>query len=245
MKRLILLSLTLLLSSKMFAGKSDPWIDIGLRANLATTNLLNSNLIDENNLKYGFSKGFSYGAKLGINFNENVAFGVEGIMTQFGQVYKSNNPQFADWTNTITMNSMEFPILLKFTREEWTFCEAGVKIGLLNKVSDTEKTEGIANMFNTSNISAIFGFGHTIWADGGLIVNFGTRFTYGITDILTEEGKTANFPFIGGFTSSDPSKAYKSTNPVSVGLQLNIDFDLGQIASSSCGRKTKFVLFKH
>lgn len=250
MKKITLLSLILsvcylnIAKAEIGKGKSNPWIDIGLKGSYGITSLYNNNLLNEKNLQYSLSTGYSAGLKLGFNLNTVLALNIEAVMTQLGQKYQGTHQDFRDWKNNVKLNYFEFPVLLKITKNEWSFVELGIKTSMLKAAIDSEGD--VSNFFNNSNFSVIFGFGQTLFASNGLYVSMGPRFTYGFSDLISENGKAANFPFPAGkFSSASAGQEYKPTNSISASMQLNIDFDLGQLAKASCGRGSKFVLFKN
>ena len=250
MKKIAVFSFAILLNlfNQAYAGpakgKSNPWIDIGLKGSYGISSLFNNNLLNEKNLQYSLSTGYAAGLKIGFNLNTVFALNIEGAMTQLGQKYQGTHPDFRDWNNNVKLNYFELPVLIKITKNEWSFVEFGIKTSMLKSASDN--LGNISDFFNKSNFSAIFGFGQMLFATNGFYVSMGPRFTYGFNDLISENGKSENFPFpTKKFGTSSPGNEYKPTNSISASMQLNIDFDLGQLAKASCGRGSRFVLFKN
>jgi hypothetical protein len=240
--------LVLLVTTASYAapkkGKSNPWVDVGLKGGYGISSLFNNNLLNEKNLQYALSTGYNGGLKVGLNLNTVIALNLEASMTQITQKYQGKHPDYLTWSNTVRLNYLEFPVVLKITKNEWSYVELGCKASMLQSAKDD--TEEKTSLINSSNFSLIFGFGQTLFAINGLYVNIGPRITYGFSDIVNENGKSENFPFPNQkFGPADTKIAYKPTNAITANMMVSIDFDVAQMAKASCGRGRRFVLFKN
>jgi len=241
---------------------NEQWLDMGLRGNIGAMGLLNQNAISDSRLKYQFPLGYSGGAKLGYNYN-NVSLCVEGLYTSFNQKIKGKTELDSGVTyqfqKQFQLTYIDMPILIRIKNEEkWKYFEFGVKVGFLKSaksiLTSSENPSGNEGSFDikstlpSNNIAAVIGWGSDLLGTKGMLISMGLRLSYGFTDLMAaNKGTNQNFPFplYNGDLSNTSKTAYKMTNIVSVGIQLNIEYDLGTFMSSSCKRSHKFVLFKH
>jgi hypothetical protein len=251
-KSLLVFMVLLSASVSCKAGKNDTWFDCGLRGSYTSSWLINNNVINDKFIKYDFSFGYSAGIKLGFNFSEALAIGVEGLYSQYTQKFVSNTPG-VNWKNEVLINAFELPVLFKYTNES-SYLEIGPQFLMIQKASqnfssstppgDFEKDA--ASIFTSPNVGLSFGVGSIIWATGGLSISTGIRLNYYFTDLINEKGGQGNNypdPPYPGYPASAPMKSYKSTNLGSAGFLISIDYDLGYIVSSACKRSRKFVFF--
>jgi hypothetical protein len=230
---------------------SQQWIVIGARGTFNNTWLLNSNLMNDKGSKYKASFGGGGGIMLGIHLSEVVAIEVEAGYGLINQKVASNIDSLP-WKSRTSLGYLEFPILLHFDFQNFKYLEIGVKIGSLNSAKldySNDKYsalnvsgEDVKKDYAAGNTSLVFGWGTGLWGNGGLLVNFGIRATYGFSDIISDVGgKGADY-----YPSDGSAKTgYKPTNTATIGFHLSMDFDLGWFMTSSCGRSHKFVLFGH
>jgi len=246
--------------TKIYAGKNEQWIDIGLRIAPSSTWMLNGNMLQDKNIKYTPSFGFFGGAKFGFNFNEVVAINIEGLYDKFNQSFKSSMDSIS-WNIKTQLTYIDIPVLLRFTNG-WKYYEVGVNFQSLKSVKGAYTSEqSISSVynnfaypsndrFNKSNTSIILGWGSAIWGFGGMVLSTGIRLSYGLTDITGENYKGQNYPYpqYPGY-KPDPvapdGVPYKKTKNLSASFMFSIDYDLGYFLSSNCKRKHAFVLFSH
>jgi hypothetical protein len=245
--------LLLLLPTISMAGKNDKWVDCGLRGSFNSTWLWNSNVFNSKMIRYDFSFGYSAGAKLGFNFSESIAIGVEGLFSQYSQKYYSNSSTY-NWKKETQITTIDVPVLFKYTND-YSFVEIGPQFSFMQNATETLSSDPAAiydyqkadviSMFNPSNIGVAFGWGSILWATGGMSIATGLRINYFFTDLVKDKGAQGNnYPAIPGYPTQT-AQDYKSTNLSSVGIMLYIDYDLGYMVTSTCKRSRKFVFFNH
>ncbi|MBL7891281.1 MAG: PorT family protein [Bacteroidia bacterium] len=253
MRSNLFLIIFLFFFSPVFAGNSNKWFTIGARGTVTGPFLINSNEYKDNGLKHNFAIGGSGGAMIGFHFNDWGSINVEGLYSIYSRKLKSAVDSLP-WTSSTTLTYLEFPILF---RAEWNFkyIEGGVLFGQLIGANGSYANEkypkldydvkDIKENLNPSNTAIVFGWGTNLMGDGGLMLSLGIRLTYGLTDIVSDLGGKGKsyYPLADGTAAT--AQSYKPTNTATVGIHLSLDFDLGYIVSSSCGRKHKFALFGH
>ncbi len=237
------------------AGKNETWIDCGLRGAFNSTWLINTNVINDKYLKYDFSFGYSAGGKIGLNFSEYIATGVEVLYSSYSQKYTGALTGL-NFTKEINYQAIDVPVLFKYTND-FSYLEVGPQFSFLQhaqlKYNGTvdpalNATEDLINDLNLTNIGLSFGWGSILWATGGLSISTGLRLNYFFTDLLNEQGgkgQSYPYPLLAGYPATEAGKPYKSTHAASVGFMISLDYDLGYIVSSSCKRSRKFIFFGH
>ncbi|MEW6467725.1 MAG: porin family protein [Bacteroidota bacterium] len=238
-------------------GRQQQWLTAGIRGTVNNTWLLNKNMQQDKNMKLVPSIGFSGGIMIGYHMNNIMAINVEGLYSTYSQRYKDGEQDTITWTARTDLAYIEIPILLRFDFENYKYLEFGVRLGMLQDARYSY-TNDLFPAFNYSNEPAkdpvsgeshfekkntalLFGWGGGIWGNGGLLISGGLRFTYGLTDIISEAGGRGQDYMM----SDGSSKAYTPTHTATVGFHLIADFDIGWFVSSSCGRNHKFMLFSH
>lgn len=260
MKKALTLILAVALALPSFSRTSrfphrkggDQWIIIGARGTFNSTWLLNKNWFNDKGLKYQASFGGGGGIMLGFHFSEWGAIEVEGLYSIMNQKLASNIDS-VNWNSKTNLTYLEFPILLHFDTENFKYIEVGVKIGMLSGAQSTYNNskysafnyadKNTKDNYESTNLALVFGWGSGVWGNGGLLINLGIRLSYGLSDIVSTTGGKGKdyFPSDG----SGVRAAYAPTNTATVGIHMNMDFDLGWFVTSSCKRNHKFVLFGH
>lgn len=255
MKKLIASALFSLIAFGSFATEghkaAEHWITVGARGTFNSTWLMNKNMMHDKGLKYQPSFGGSGGIMLGFHLSTIVAINVEGLYSQYNQKMKSAIDSLK-WSSKTTLNYLEFPVLLHFDFENFKYLEFGVRFGILNSAkynatfddfpAGNETNKDVKKNYESNTTGIVFGWGGGIWGNGGLLISGGIRLTYGLSDIVSDEGGKGD----DYYTLKDFKKeSYTKTSTATIGFHLNADFDLGWMVKSSCGRTHKFVLFSH
>lgn len=253
MKKIILLFCSTLLPIFSFtqSHQINQWLVLGPRGSFNSTGLLNKNQLNDKGLKYKASWGWSAGAMLGVHYTQWGAIHVEGLYSTLSQKLASNIDS-VKWNSRTDLTYYEFPILLHFVPKEFKYIEAGVKISTLASAKSSFDSSLISysgqnalDNFEKSNISVVFGWGGSLWGNGGGLINLGIRMTYGLSDIVsTAGGRGKGYNSLSDGITATP-KSYKPTNTATIGFHLTYDFDMGWWFHDTCSRKYKFFLFEH
>lgn len=235
-------------SLKGHSSSGGTYIVIGARGGPQATWLFNKNMIDDDAIKYKFSGGGYGGLMLGLHLTEMVAINGECLISSYSRKIASNIDTIS-WTSKVNLTYLEFPVLLHLDFEGFKYMELGVKFGNLKSARvtiDPDPTGFSGDRkqdYSKSNTALVFGWGTGLWGSGGLLLSTGVRITYGLGDIISDEGGRGD-QYV---TITDPSnpKSYQKTNIITAAFHLSLDFDLGWMMKSSCGRNYKFVLFQH
>jgi len=189
---------------------------------------------------------------LGLHYTTWGSVNVEALYSGFSQKMTSGIDSVS-WTNKTSLAYLEFPVLLHFITPKFKYIEVGVKFSNLKSAKGTLDSplsalsytnKDIQTNFEKPNTALVFGWGSAFLGNGGGLLSFGIRLSYGFSDIISIVGGKgeAYFPMQDGAANS---KGYTKTNTATIGFHFSYDFDLGWVTKSSCSRKYKFTLFKH
>ena len=135
--------------------------------------------------------------------------------------------------------------------EDGSFAEIGPLLSIGMNQTGTQEFGGstasgsLDDMLSTTNYAIAFGFGQYI-AGGNLVgLSLGFRFAYTLNDVVNEayRSESGSILYNPNYTSTEKFE-YKASHPFYLGVNLELNFDLGHMVSASCGKKTKFVLFQ-
>ncbi|MGQ0829221.1 MAG: outer membrane beta-barrel protein [Bacteroidota bacterium] len=232
--------------------KNEQWVTVGARGTVNSTWLLNSNLLKDRGVAYQVSWGYDGGIMVGYHFTTLAALNIEATYASYSQKLESAVDS-NKWNNKSTLTYLEFPILLHFDFENFNHLEFGVKLAMLQTAKGSytgEKTplgnysnQNIIPNYSKNNTAIVLGWGSGIWGEGGFLLSAGIRLSYGLADIISAVGGKGQEYLT--YSSPQQKQSYKKTNTATIGIHLNLDFDLGQVFSSNCGRSSKFFLFEH
>lgn len=222
---------------------SQTWFDLGLKGGYGLNLLYNQNYFNDQNFTPMLSFGSMFGGKLGFNFNEEHSITFDVGSTIFNQEFNYSKVN-ADSTRSyfsrsIGFNSLNFLLMYRKLKSSGYF-EIGPQYSTLSKAMISDSYNGksdASSYFAKSYYSMILGFGGFVVGTENLGVTLGIRLAYTINDIVSKEGQLINFPSITSYSS------YKPGNPFSALLVMEINYDLGYLASAKCGKKTKFLMF--
>lgn len=212
------------------------WFDAGVKAQYGITGLFNTAVWDSDNYDYEISKGYSYAAKLGINY------GYSGIALELGISQGEQEFQnIASSENNLTANWKTFDLYTLYrTSKNLGYFEIGPKTSLLSEMNVNNVNRD--DEYNKLGIAGVMGFGaYVIGSDGAFSGILGLRFEYGILDMVKDGGLTTLAPV------DDPSiyasNGYKGTRPFFVGLVFELNWGLGYFGQARCGERSKFIRF--
>lgn len=244
MRILLLTAFSLFISLNTY---SQAWVDCGIKGGYGLTGLVNPNVWNNKDVEQLMSGGYSYGGKLGLNFNLNYQITLDFLHRGANQRYFFQpRENIEDWTKTVKYTSFDMPLLFRHNSESGSFLEIGPQISFIRTVTESMKTGGVndvSNYFASTNLGAVLGFGSFMLGAKNTYLVFGFRVHYGFTDLLTQEaGKDQNiyFPVNNGeLNDYEPGfqfDNYKPTTPLSAIAYLEINYDLAYLVRSECKR---------
>jgi hypothetical protein len=244
MKKLLIIPVFLLIFKSSHAQK---WIDIGAKGMFNSTWILNSNINNDKYAAYDMSFGYGGGGKIGFNFNERNEVTLDILYSTINQKYHSDGV-LNKWSRELNLAYLDLPLLYK-SNKEGTYIEIGPqfsflmsakeKFGFENKDALLDYERNPADQYyEKKNIAAVFGFGSYLFGSENMYVVLGMRVTYGFLDIVSDEGgKGKEYSPITTPDNSNKTSSYRGTNNLTGGFLLEINYDLGYLVSSKCGKR--------
>ena len=245
-KRLFLSACVSVLALIGFAqGSSHFYFDLGLKGGYGLNLLVNKNILNDKHVFSEFSFAPTFGARLGGNFNERHSINIEVLSSSFKQDYTIRTDSLA-WNKTIAFKTLDVALLYK-KFVEGTYIEVGPEVAFMSKASETNSVTGnrdITKEVVPTYFAGVFGFGANFLGNDNFCVMAGVRATYSFTDILSDgAGKSNVYSLNDNFYKSGYT-SYKTTNPLTIRLMIEVSFDMGYFARSNCKKKrTKFLGF--
>lgn len=237
MIRVAILSLFLLGSSL----QAQIFFDLGLKGGYGGNLMLNSNVFDDDDLTHKFSSAYTVGAKLGLNFTMESALAIEFMYSGYSQDfnYKTIDDIGSDNTGLrgLDYNSMDMLLLYRKTAMG-QYVEIGGEYGIVGKATFNDENISnavdIINQIEKNRLKAVVGFGSNIMGGEMTLISIGLRVKYDFTDFFQEAGSGADTVYGKVY---DP---YKSTNPLTALLILEINQGIGYFAQRSCPKRVKY-----
>lgn len=230
---------------------SQSWIDVGIKGGWGPTILFNANAFDDQLFEHKISFGTMLGGKLGWNFNDDHEVTLDVFGTKNNQTFDFFVPN-ADTTvggqtshqKTVTFSTLSFAVLYRHNKDGRHF-EFGPVYNIVKKAS--VKNNNPENILNdgtdikanlvSNYMSLLFGFGGYFMGTENFGITLGARFTYGLGDLISDEGKTRHFPYYSDYAT------YKKTAPFSAMLVMEMNLDFAYMAKAKCKNKRKLILF--
>lgn len=240
MKKLIVFLFFLFTFQAIQAQKQIVWFDAGLKAQYGATGFFNSAIADFGDINYRIGTGYSFGGKIGINFRFN-GIAIDVMYNKAGQPF-DYTVNGAKQDIGFEWKSLDVYTLYRHAKNLGYF-EIGPKISFVNSVTDNLEGNDVdrTSYYNKNFFSGVIGFGaNIIGNDGAFSGILGLRFEYGLTDFVSDAGKTANAPLLN---SSVYSGGYKSTAPAFAGVVFELNWGIGYFAKAQCGARSKFIRF--
>lgn len=229
-----------ILLSLFFAGTVSAqsfYIDAGLKAQTGATALINKSVNDHQSWDYDIGTGFSYGGKVGFNFEDH------GITIDVLLGNGESKFEFEGDQNFITdYATTDIYLLYRLSRYRG-YLELGPKINMVRSVENRRldgTIEDVTDSYEDNSYSGVLGFGtYLIGTDGRFSGIFGLRFEYGFTDLLNQEmGSAMNLPIR---QEGLYAEGYNTTVPFFAGLVFELNWGIGYYGKASCGARGKFI----
>ena len=245
MRKITFASLLFIFSHTIYAQS---WLEVGIKGGAGLDFLINKNVSSDVTHTSKFSYGYTYGGKLGWNFNEEHAITLDVLYSGFGKTYDYyvTNPLDSTKKNfynkTFNFNSLDFLLMYRHVKNS-SYFEIGPQVSSVKKASATDNQPGSALNGDISNnlvkkyYSAVIGAGGMLAGTENFRVILGFRVMYTFTDIVSADGQKNNFP------TGNKYGTYQQSNPISAMLVMELNYDLGFLAKSNCKKKKRSFLF--
>ncbi len=227
---------------------SQSWLEVGLKGGYGLDFLINKNISNDKTHTVKFSYGYTYGGKLGWNFNQSHAITLDVLYSGFSQNYQyyivNRDSTKSIYNKSIVFNALDFLLMYRHTKNA-SYFEIGPQISTIKKASITDSNPNNTNGDISGNLaktyySAVIGAGGMLAGTENFRIILGFRVMYALTDIISPQGQSNNFPTGNAYST------YQKSNPLSAMMVMEFNYDLGFLASSNCKKKkTSFLFFKN
>lgn len=236
---------------------SQGWVDCGIKGGFGGSALVNSNVWRNSTVEHLLSPTYTFGGKVGLNFNMNFQITLDFMHKKLSQRYLFQ-PELestfggdarTNWNKTVKYNSFDLPLLLRHNSNSGSFFEIGPQFSFLGGAKESTDQPGVPsdnnvkNYFSKTNLGAVIGFGSFMLGTDNTYLILGFRVHYGLQDILSEDGgKDLNtyYPVnnqeLETFEPGFQFENYKPTNPLSAIVYLEVNYDLAYLTRSECKR---------
>ena len=236
---------TIVLLSLFTGAKSEIWFDLGIKGAYAPGVFINSNVFSTSTQGLKYNHGFFFGGKIGVNFGLSHALVAEGLYTQTRQTINST---FTGLDNTVTLNTLDIPIMYRNNTDEGGYAEIGPQLSIVlgaDRVTNGTATD-VKSDFAKNRWGLALGFGQYIGGGDAFGFDIGFRFAYTFSDVLAPKAATATTSPI--YQPQSPNEiadfSYSKTSRLYVGIAVEADFNLGYFSKgASCTKRTKFKMF--
>ncbi len=213
------------------------YIDAGVKAQSGATALINQSVNDHPNWNYDIGTGFSFGGKVGFNFEDH-GITVDVLLNNGESAFEFDGNQnfVTDYATT------DIYLLYRLSRYRG-YLELGPKMNLVRNVTNRAidgTEEDVTDLYLDNSYSGVLGFGtYLIGTDGRFSGIFGLRFEYGLTDMLDQTlGQPLGLPIRQDGLYDD---GYNTTVPFFAGLVFELNWGIGYYGKASCGARGKFI----
>ncbi len=214
------------------------WLDAGAKVSAGSGMLYNNNLINDRSIDPAFASVYGFGGKFGFNFGQFHAITVDALYSSVSQTNGLVDDGIPLTERKVSFNAVDFYGMYRYNRN-LNYVELGVKYSLYQRFLQTIDggTANLADDLYVDNmLSPVLGFGYYMFNADSFTANLGFRLSYGINDILSEQGAQT-----AAFTSPIEYDTYATTNPAFFEVVLELNFGLGQYAKSVCGKRASFM----
>lgn len=230
---------------------SQTWFDAGLKGGYGVNLLYNQNYLNDRNFTPNLSYGYMYGGKLAFNFNEEHSVTFDVTTSYFNQGFSCSilnaDSTRSNFSRNIGFNSLNFLLMYRKMKAS-SYVEIGPQYSTVMKARGSSSTgslqvgsfsgdSDISPYLAKSYYSMVLGFGGFVMGTENFGITLGIRLAYTLNDIISAQGQQVNFPSVTNYPS------YKPSNPVTAMMVMELNYDLGYLASAKCGKKTKFLMF--
>lgn len=218
-------------------ASAQTWFEVGLKGGPATTFLMNKNFLNDTQFNPKLTPTYFYGAKIGINFGEQNGIAIHAGGTKVQQKFINEYPNAPFDERKFASNLVEIGVLYHRTSNSGYF-EVGPRISLVQSgelIDDGGARQDISDDLIGTYYGMDLGFGSYVIGGDHLSLMMGLRFSYGIAPIDLDERPIA--PIQAQYGDS------RSVNVFSAMLCIELNYSLGYLVRSTCGRRTSWISF--
>jgi len=229
------------IASLPLTSVAQQWVDIGVKGGYGVNFWYNQDFLDNGDMNNRMRGGYTFGGKLGFNFSLRSELTIDVGVSQFNQGF-AYDVAISNYEKEIQLNTTDFMLLYRLNSEGRYF-EIGPQYSLLKSATETDANPdmaggNISDMLADNYTGIVLGFGSYMMGTDNFGVILGFRIRYGISDLLSEDGRSMNYPATL-VSNSNPS----ASHPLTAEAVLELNFDLGYLAKANCGQRKKILFF--
>ncbi len=241
MRKLLALLCTLFI---LMTTHGQLWFDIGFKGGIGPGLIMNQNIWDDPDYNHRLTASNSYGAKFGLNFNDEHEITFDFMISNFHQDFLHNeydsitsiSPLFK---SNLSYGSFDYMLLYRHNKDG-RYLEVGPSIQQIRSIviNDEYRPSYTSNIEHVNQLQTnmIFGFGAYFMGSENFGITTGFRATYNISDMVSENGKVNNLPNLKSYP------IYKPSHPLTLCFIMEANFDFAYIAKAQCSRR-KLIFF--
>jgi len=243
MKRLALLSVLILALSIAAAQRQKQvikWFSIAPKATFGNSVLVNADIMGDKSISPDFmTVGYSYGGKFTYSYGQLHHFGLEYMLSSFGQKYGILTDAGESYSKIVSMKGTEISPTYRYRGMQGGFVDLGFKFTTIKSATGTNNDVELARYdgdlmqyYDPKFTSLIFGLGMSFQLHERVDINAGVRFAYSVTDITASSkfNITDDYVYSPGYTLT------ATTNPVSAQFLLELNYYFAFYGDAKCGR---------
>lgn len=224
--------------------KAQTWVDLGIKGGIGANFLMNQNIWGDVNYNHAFTSCYTFGGKLGFNFNQEHEITFDAMVGNFKQKFNYNildsiSETSENYTSEIGFNRLDLSVMYRHNKNG-SYIEFGPCIALLNTPyrldSRTTKSKFNEVDINIRNKGLILGFGNYVMGTESFGITAGLRMSQYFDDLISTQGQLKNLPTLTKYDN------YKGSKPLFIEFILEANFDFAYVAKAKCGRR-KLMFF--
>lgn len=228
--------------------KSQMWLDLGIKGGWGPTILINKNALDDKMFEHKISFGNVFGGKVGWNFNDDheVTVDVMGVKNfqKYDYFIADSTGAAPKFEKSVTFSTLSIALCYRHNKDG-RHVEIGPVYNIVRKASGTNTHPDALNQdgtdikenLNPNFMSILFGFGGYFLGTENLGLTLGARFTYGLGDLISSEGRSRHYPYYSDYNP------LSKTTPFTAMLVAELNLDFAYMAKAKCKNKRKLILF--
>lgn len=212
------------------------WFELGLKGGPAATFLVNSNIMDDAQYNHKVVPTYFAGFKVGVNFGEEHGVALDLSTTAIRQKYANEYDLSLFDERLISAQTIDIGVFYHRTKSSGYF-EIGPQISLVQNATlqdDEGSASDISSDINSNYFGGTMGFGAYLLGNETISLMMGLRFSYGVN---FSPDSFDGAPFTAVYNTP------KSTHVATAMLCFELNYSLGYLVRSSCGRRSSFISF--
>ena len=217
----------------------------GIKGGIGSGYLINKTLSKDQRLSVNQGVNNFMGGKIGLNWGSIHSLTLDGSFAnnQYSFLQSGISTSKESFKYSINYSTLTFATLYRNTKGS-QYVEIGPEFSVFKKGEIIDELELILSesaqkVLNKNLASAVFGFGGYIFGNDNLSLSMGMRIHYTFSNLTSRNYSSSNYPL----TNYTDIISNARTHPIAIQFLFELNYSLGQIAKSTCGKRTAFISF--